>query len=166
MSTRVSGLSDEHASHARALISKSAHVMVTHKNEIRYSQGSDRWVGIQLKMSITDGRFPKTCDCSSAAQWMLWDALARPYGVHDLVSHSHWAYGYTGSQYRNGKAVIKDRNLKIGDFIFYGDQGGGIPEHVAVYVGGGMVFSNGSMAGPYILRLDYRKDRRMARRFI
>lgn len=169
MSERVSGLSDEHAQHSRALILKAAHVMVTHKDEIDYSQRADRMVGVREKLTITKGQFPKTCDCSSTAYWMLWDALARPYGVRDLVCHVGWNPNgtiYTGTQFRNGKAVVHDINLKIGDLIFYGDQGGGIPEHVAVYIGGGMVFSHGSMGGPYILVLDYRNDRRMSRRYI
>lgn len=166
MGNRVSGLSDDHAAHARSLILKAAHTMVANKDEIHYSQGTNRWVGITHRMTITKGQYPKTCDCSSTAQWMLWDAMGRPYDVRDLVSHSNWTAGYTGSQYRNGKAVVHDSNLKIGDLIFYGNQGGGIPEHVAVYVGGGMVFSHGSEGGPYILPLDYRQDRRVARRYI
>lgn len=167
MSGHVSGLSDEHAKHARELIIKSARIMVINKDKIRYSQKSDRWVGIQKRMTITLGQYPRTCDCSSTAQWMLWDAMARPYDVRDLVSHSGWSQGYTGSQYKNGKPVIHDYSLKIGDLIFYGDQGGGVPEHVAVYIGGGKVFSHGSMGGPYILNIDYRTDRRYpARRYI
>lgn len=166
MITRVSGLNDQHAAHARSLISLAAKTMVQHKNEIHYSQGPDRWEGIAKKMSITRRQFPKRCDCSSTAQWMLWDAMARRYGVRDLVSHSNWTAGFTGSQYKNGKAVVHDSNMKIGDLIFYGDQGGGIPEHVTVYVGGGKCFSHGSEGGPYILDIDYRGDRRMTRRYI
>jgi cell wall-associated NlpC family hydrolase len=40
--------------------------------------------------------------------------------------------------------------------VFYGNQGAGIAEHVAVYVGNGMVISHGSEAGPFLLRWDYR----------
>lgn len=166
MSGSVSGLSPEHRAHARSLIILSARTMVAHKDQIQYSQGDDRWEGIQKKLTITQHEFPKHCDCSSTAQWMLWDAMARPYGVRDLVSHSNWAAGYTGSQYKNGKAVVHDSNLKIGDLIFYGDQGGGIPEHVAVSMGGRLVFSHGSNRGPFFLDLDYRDDRRMTRRYI
>lgn len=169
MSERVSGLSDDHAAHARKLITRAAHVMVLHKIEIHYTQGATRQEGVRKKLSITDGQFPHRGDCSSTAYWMLWDALKRPYGVRDLVCHVDWnpnGLVYTGSMYRNGKAVVHDKNLKIGDLIFYGDQSGGIPEHVAVYIGGGMVFSHGSEGGPYILNLDYRNDRRMSRRFI
>ena len=169
MSTRVSGLSDEHAAHARSLIHRQAEMMIKHKDEIRYSQGADRMVGVRNKLTIIQGEFPRTCDCSSTAYWMLWDAMHRPYSVRDLVCHVGWNPNgviYTGTQYQHGIPVVHDENLKIGDLIFYGTQGGGIPEHVAIYVGGGMVFSHGSMGGPYILPLDYRSDRRMSRRFI
>jgi NlpC/P60 family protein len=171
VSARVSGLSDDHAAHARHLIATAAKVMVRHKNEIHYSQKANRQVGVRRHLSITHGDYPKTCDCSSTAWWMLWDALRRTYGVKDIVCHTSPGWNpdglvYTGSMYQHGKAVIHDKNLKIGDLIFYGDQGGGVPEHVAVYVGGGKVFSHGSEGGPYILDLDYRGDRRMSRRFI
>lgn len=166
MSDRVSGLSDDHAAHARHLIVMSAHTMVAHRDEIHYSQNPDRMEGVRNKLTITKGQFPKHCDCSSTAYWMLWDALARPYGVRDLVAHNNWITSYTGSQYKNGKGVVHDSNIKIGDLIFYGTQAGGVPEHVCVSVGGRLVFSHGSEGGPYILDLDYRDDRRMTRRFI
>lgn len=166
MSGSVSGLSEAHRAHARKLIVMSARTMVAHKNEIHYSQGPARWEGIQKRLTIVKGQFPRRCDCSSTAQWMLWDAMARPYGVRDLVSNSNWTAGYTGSQYKNGKAVIHDANLKIGDLLFYGNQGGGIPEHVTVSLGGRLCFSHGSEGGPYLLDIDYRKDRRMTRRYI
>jgi hypothetical protein len=166
MSRRISGLSDEHAFHARRVIIKDVHNMLVHKHEIHYSQGPRRWEGINNHCTHLHGTFPKHCDCSSTSTWMLWDALARPYDVRDLVNGAHWVAGFTGTQYNHGKRVIHDSNLKIGDLIFYGDQGGGVPEHVAVYVGGGYVFSHGSEGGPYILRLDYRSDRRQSRRYI
>lgn len=166
MSTSVSGLSPAHRQHARDLILRSARTMVKNKREIHYSQRSDRWMGITKHLTITKGQYPTRCDCSSTAQWMLWDAMARPYGVRDLVSLSRWTAGFTGSQYKNGKLVVHDANLKIGDLIFYGDQGGGVPEHVTVSLGGRLCFSHGSEGGPYILDIDYRDDRRMTRRYI
>lgn len=165
MST-ISGLNPAHRAHARDLIVLAAHTMVKNKRNVHYSQGADRWEGIARKLSITKGQFPTHCDCSSTAQWMLWDAMARPYGVRDLVSLSRWTAGYTGSQYKNGKLVIHDENLKIGDLLFYGDQGGGVPKHVTVSLGGRLCFSHGGEAGPYILDIDYRSDRRMTRRYI
>lgn len=166
MSRRISGLSDEHAAHARRVIIKDAHNMLVRKHSVHYSQRGDRWEGIEDRCTHMRGTFPKHCDCSSTTTWMLWDAMARPYGVRDLVNGTNWKSGYTGTQYDHGKRVKHDSNLKIGDLIFYGDQGGGIPEHVTIYIGGGMVFSHGSEGGPYILRLDYRGDRRQSRRYI
>lgn len=166
MASRVSGLSDDHAAHARKIIAASAKLMMQHPAEIHYSQGPNRWEGINNKLTATKGQYPRHGDCSSTATWMLWDAMHRPYGVRDLVNGAAWRAGYTGTQYTRGKAVEHDKNLKIGDLIFYGNQGGGIPEHVAVYIGGGKVFSHGSEGGPYILGLDYRSDRRMSRRYI
>lgn len=171
MSNRVSGLSDEHAAHARGLIVRSSRLMIKHKGIIHYSQEANRMVGIAEELTVTKNEFPRTCDCSSTNKWQLWDAIGRPYHVRDLTigSTSHdWLRGggWTGSMYKHGKRVVHDENLKIGDLIFYGDQGGGVPEHVAIYVGGRMVFSHGSEGGPYILDMDYRNDRRMSRRYI
>lgn len=140
--------------------------MLANKDAVHYSQGANRWEGIRDRDTHLRGTYPKHCDCSSTATWMLWDAIARSYHVHDIVNHAEWTAGYTGSMYQNGVLVKHDSNLKIGDLIFYGDQGGGIPEHVAVYIGGGHVFSHGGEGGPYILPLDYRRDRRMSRRYI
>lgn len=167
---RVSGLTDKQASHARELLVRSAKNMVKHKDQIDYSQAYDRQDAMRKHKTITRGEYPAHADCSSTSWWMLWDAMGRNYKVRDIVCKTQgWNPNqtvYTGSMYRNGKAVVHDRNLKIGDLIFYGDQGGGIPEHVAMYVGGGKVFSHGSDGGPYIIDLDYRSDRRMSRRFI
>ena len=93
MSIRVSGLSDEHAAHARSLILKAAHTMVVHKDQIHYSQESDRWEGIHRRLTITKGQFPRHCDCSSTSTWMLWDAIRRTYGVQDLVNRLGWHGG-------------------------------------------------------------------------
>jgi len=166
VSRRISGLSDEHAAHARRVILKDVKNMMAHKGSVHYSQNSNRWEGIVHRNTHLHNTFPRHCDCSSTTTWMLWDAMARPYGVRDLVNGANWNAGYTGTQYSHGKRVKHDSNLKVGDLIFYGDQGGGVPEHVAIYVGGGHVFSHGSERGPYILPLDYRPDRRQSRRYI
>lgn len=166
MGQRVSGLTDQQAAHARAVILRDVKNMMAHQSEIHYSQGPNRWEGIAERCTHMHNTFPKHCDCSSTTSWMLWDALAHSYHVHDIVNGANWAAGYTGTQYSHGKQVKHDSNLKVGDLIFYGTQAGGVPEHVAIYVGGGMVFSHGGEAGPFILRLDYRSDRRQSRRYI
>jgi hypothetical protein len=164
--SRVSGLSDSHARHARVLIIKSTALMMRHVPEIHYTQGPRRWDGINQHLTVLKGQFPRYADCSSMATWLLWDAMHRPYGVRDLVNGVNWTAGYTGTQITRGKRVVHDSSLKVGDLIFYGDQGGGVPKHVAIYIGAGKVFSHGSEAGPFILPLDYRSDRRQSRRYI
>jgi cell wall-associated NlpC family hydrolase len=166
MGERVSGLSDAHAAHARAVILKDAKIMVANKGAVHYSQGSNRWEGIDHRCTHMRNTYPKHCDCSSTATWMLWDAMARPYGVRDLVNHANWRAGYTGTMINGGKAVLHKSNLKIGDCSFYGWQSRGVPKHVAIYVGGGRVFSHGSEGGPYFLPVDYRSDRVAMRRYI
>lgn len=162
----ISGLSTEHARHARALISENASRLYNNRGSIHYTQKSRRWDGIRLRCSAIRNTFPRYADCSSLATWLLWDAMGRPYKVRDLVNGVSWRYGYTGSMYRRGKAVTKLSSIKIGDLVFYGNQGGGIPSHVAIAIGGGRVLSHGSEAGPLILPINYRGDRRMVRRFI
>ena len=39
--------------------------------------------------------------------------------------------------------------------VFYGDQGGGVAEHVATYIGNGLVISHGG-PGVHKLRWNYR----------
>jgi len=166
MSGRVSGLSDQHAAHARQLIKKSTTMMVRKRDYCHYTQDARRWQGIDRKLTITRGEVPAYSDCSSSSTWILWDAIARTYGVRDLVNGEDWKRGYTGTQITRGKLVRHDKNIKVGDLVFYGDQGGGVPKHVAIALGGGKVFSQGSEGGPYILNIDYRPDRVAVRRYI
>ena len=56
-------------------------------------------------------------------------------------------------------AEMEMKNLAIYGYGFPG-------EHVAVCLGGGMVFSHGSEAGPFKLRLHYRPDLYQIRRYI
>jgi hypothetical protein len=74
---RISGLSDEHAAHARKVILKDVKNMLAHKRAVHYSQRSDRWEGIDHRCTHLKGTYPKHCDCSSTTTWMLWDAIAR-----------------------------------------------------------------------------------------
>lgn len=163
---RISGLNDRQAAHARTLIKKGTAEMVRRRDYCHYSQGPSRWQGIDKRMTITRKQVPAYSDCSSSSTWLLWDAIARTYGRRDLVNGQNWRAGYTGTQISRGKRVRHDKNIKVGDLVFYGDQGGGVPKHVAVALGGGKVFSQGSEGGPYILNIDYRPDRVAVRRYI
>jgi cell wall-associated NlpC family hydrolase len=64
----------------------------------------------------------------------------------------------------HGKLVVHEENARVGDLVIYGH---GFPgEHVAMFIGGGKVFSHGSEAGPFKLDMDYRPDRMQIRRYI
>lgn len=135
----------------RAVIS--AHVGLDNAPAIHYTQGPLRWTGIKEHRRAYRGEFPNQADCSAFTTWCLWDATLR-YHLSDFVNGQHWQAGYTGTQQQHG-ARVRGRKLP-GDLVFYGDQGAGVAEHVAIYVGGGLVISHGSEAGPFLLRWDYR----------
>lgn len=160
----VSGLRAPHRAVARHRVLEACGLMLAHKEQVHYSQGPDRWSGITEHLLPSHGQFPAHSDCSSSATWILWNALHVPYGVRDVVNDTRWLSGYTGTIARHGKQVRDLANLAVGDLILYGYRW---PyEHVAVYVGGGYVFSHGSEAGPFKLPMRYRADFAQARRFI
>lgn len=138
---------------ARNRIVAGAYTMLHHSSEMGYSQGPDRWAGITKRLRAYKGQVPKTSDCSSSSTWLVWDAVQRYWPLPDFVNGENWAAGYTGTMQDHGKRVT-GRKLP-GDYVFYGDQGGGVAEHVAVYVGKGLVVSHGS-PGAHLLAWDYR----------
>jgi cell wall-associated NlpC family hydrolase len=100
---------------------------------------------------------PRYADCSSFATWTYFVGGARdPNGL------AYSGYGYTGTLAQHGWRVGTTRAQDVararpGDLVFYGR---GRPwDHVAVYVGGGLVVGHGSESGPNRLRIDYRSDR-------
>lgn len=135
--------------------------------EIHYSQAANRWYGIANKCNPFKGEYPHYADCSAYTTWVLWAVLVHHFGFHaDIVNGANWDGGYTGTQIRHGKQIKLKVNWRVGDLIFYGDQGGGVPEHVAMYVGAGMVVSHGSEAAPFHLPWNYRTDLNQVRRYI
>lgn len=66
----------------------------------------------------------------------------RMAGAPDPNGTNYNGSGFTGTLFNRGHAVTLAQ-LQPGDLTFYGDQGGGVPSHTAVYIGGGMVVSNG-----------------------
>jgi cell wall-associated NlpC family hydrolase len=162
----VSGLSDHHRAQCRGWVLHAAELMLRHPASVHYTQGGDRWSAIRDELLPWKGEYLRRGDCSSTATWMLWLGLGHHFGLPDHVNGQLWRAGYTGTLVNHGKGVAHDENLKVGDLVFYGDQGAGVPEHVAVYTGGGYVFSHGSDAGPFKLALDYRGDRGPWRRYI
>lgn len=161
-------LSEKHRRTVDATIKAGIDHLMANPSAIHYTQDyRARWSAINPFRRIVKGQFMSSGDCSSTDTWLLRNGLYRA-GFHpDVVNGQSWTAGYTGTMINHGRRVVHDENLRFGDQIFYGDQGGGVPEHVATYIGGGLVFSHGSEGGPYILHLDYRTDRRRgeARRY-
>jgi hypothetical protein len=164
MTTTASGLSAEHRAQARHRVLAACELLLANKQAVHYSQGSQRWQGIDDHLIASHGHFPDYSDCSSSSTWILWNALWVPFRHHDIVNGTRWHSGYTGTIAQHGKLVRHDENIKIGDLILYGPAP--TYEHVAVAIGGGRVFSHGSEGGPYVLPLDYRPDRGPTHRFI
>lgn len=160
----VSGLSEPHRAHVRQLVVQGCELMLGHARSVHYSQGADRWEGIEKGLLSWKGQYPKHADCSSTATWLLWVGLHHHYGVRDVVNGQDWRAGYTGTALQHGKRVVHEANVKVGDLAFYGSGWPG--EHVAVCLGGGVVFSHGSESGPWKLALRYRPDLMEIRRYI
>jgi hypothetical protein len=164
----LSGLQGKRRINARRLSRKAAMTAIKQAPMIHYTQNYyKRWEGIRNKDNPFRGECPANADCSSSTTWILWAVLVHHYGFkRDNVNDAAWKEGYTGTQVENGVRVKHKVNWRIGDLIFYGDQGGGVPKHVVKYMGGGMVFSHGSEGGPYLLPWNYRADYNQTRRYI
>jgi hypothetical protein len=137
---------------ARERAVRSAMLGVKNRDKIRYTQQAARWDGINRGCRAYKGSYPTSADCSSFVTWCLWDALGGK--GPDIVNGADWKQGYTGTQVNHGKRVSLDQ-IRRGDLVFYGGSGG-IPGHVAMYVGDGKVVSHGSDPGPMILNTTYR----------
>jgi cell wall-associated NlpC family hydrolase len=130
---------------------------------LHYTQTGRRWDGINKGLKAWKGQFPNYADCSSFATWCLWNGLDH-FGVRDVVNGANWKAGYTGTILNHGKLVKKQSNWMRGDLIVYGN---GFPgEHVAIYIGDGLVISHGSEPAPVKVRWNYRGDFMQCRRFI
>lgn len=151
---------------AKALLLPYLTWALNHRGSVHYTQNAKlRWEAIEKHLLIRHGGKLTHGDCSSTGTWLLRNVAYR-FGFHeDVFNGEHYDGGYTGTLIKHGRPVHYDKNLRFGDLIFYGNQGGGVPEHVAVYIGGGMVWSHGSDAGPFKLHIDYRPDRVAARRY-
>lgn len=154
---------------ARHIILQTARKMLAHENAIHYTQGARRWEGIDKRLRVVKGQYPKYADCSSMVTWMLWNALThalRDMTIPDVVNGQHWRAGYTGTLRTHGYDIRTPGlagHLIVGDEVHYGP---GTGSHVAIYIGGGFVFSHGSEGGPYKLPWNYRRDFSHARRVI
>lgn len=149
----ATGLNVAQRVRARKRIVAAAYTCLHNSSVMAYSQRADRWSGIDNHLRSYKGQVPRTSDCSSSSTWMIWDAVQRYWPLPDFVNGEGWKAGYTGTMQDHGRRVT-GRKLP-GDLVFYGDQGGGVAEHVAVYVGKGLVVSHGS-PGAHLLPWDYR----------
>jgi hypothetical protein len=161
----VSGLSPHHRAAARRIIAHGCELLLNHQTAVHYTEKSLRWSAIQRQLLAQRGQILTEGDCSSTATWLLWCALYHEYGVRDVVNDESWRGGFTGTMLKHGKRVIHEANAQVGDLAIYGEPGTN-GEHVAVCLGGGIVFSHGSEAGPFRLPLHYRPDLMEIRRYI
>lgn len=156
----VSGLSPEHVHKAVNMTLMAAVLTFHHADATHYTQGPERWEGIAHGLRAWKGQFPKHADCSAFATWCLWQGLGH-FHHSDTVNGQNWRAGYTGTLLQHGREV---KTLIPGDLVIYGTSWPG--EHTAVYTGGGLVVSDGSEGGPYLLPVHYRSDVLSYRRYI
>ena len=165
----ATGLTARQRVGARKRFKRAAMLAHQHRDRIGYTQGPARWEGIAEHLHAVNGQYPTEADCSSSGSWYGWDAT-RLYNLFDFMNGDKWLGGYTGTLIRCG-ARVSGNWLLVGDGVFYGNQGGGIPEHVAWVVHPGplsraLVVSHGGPSGPLLLKATYRKDINQCRRFI
>lgn len=161
-----SGLSAAHRIKARDLTMQAMALVLAHKSSVHYSQGASRWSGINNHDRAWKGQYPTECDCSATDTWALWCGLTHfARFVHvDIVNGAKWRAGFTGTMTKHGRSVLH-MTLQRADQVFYGGTRS-IPEHVATYIGGGLVISHGSEPGPFKLSMHYRRDIVDIRRYI
>ncbi len=140
---------------ARDLAVQAAALALRNGAAIEYSmEGGPRWDPIRRKRKAFRGEFGRTEDCSSFATWCLWNGLDH-FHIKDVVNGASFTQGWTGSMTSFGERVSRAEILR-GDCVFYLKAGTREINHVAIYVGGGMVISHGSEPGPNKLAVDYR----------
>jgi cell wall-associated NlpC family hydrolase len=100
-----------------------------------YVQNRSRITYAQIRPYPKTGKLPMRTDCSGSSTHVLFMAGCK----NDPHRRGYDGQGYTGTMYTNGKRIglsnLKD--LRPGDCVFYGNQGGGIPSHVVIVIGPG-----------------------------
>ena len=100
-----------------------------------YVQNRSRITYAQIRPYPKTGSLPMRTDCSGSSTHVLFMAGCK----NDPHRRGYDGQGYTGTMYQNGKRIglgnLKD--LRPGDCVFYGNQGGGIPSHVVIVIGPG-----------------------------
>jgi len=132
---------------ARQDVVKAAMALYDQRAHEKYTQGPERWSGIDKK--IHPPQAPPFSDCSSAATWCYWTT----YGSGpDFLNGQNWKAGYTGTLTSHGK-VVQIASAQPGDLCFYGNP----VSHVAIYIGDGKVVSHGSDPVSLVV-VKYRSD--------
>jgi cell wall-associated NlpC family hydrolase len=125
-------------------IAAAAHVGYVNRDQIHYTQGSQRMVGVSQE--IHPPKFPHWADCSSFITWCYWAA-----GARDPNGRGYNGTGYSGTLLQHG---TETKEARVGDIVFYGHGRSDI-NHVTVYVGNGRVVSHGQESGPQLFPIDY-----------
>lgn len=151
---------------ARRLAVKAVILGLNHKANVHYTQGPQRWQGIDDTRFSHRGEYPNFADCSAYDTWALWNGLYVPYRKPDVVNGANWRAGFTGTMLDHGRPVRFLKNVRWGDLVLY--RG-----HVTMIVHVGkprgsnvMVVSHGSEPGPFYLPYNYRSDIVSIRRYI
>jgi hypothetical protein len=148
----TSGLSRDQARNATNMALQAAVLGYHHRASIHYTEGGQRWSGINGHKKAWRGQYPPFADCSAFVTWALWNGLDH-YHIRDVVNRLAWRAGYTGTMLEHGRKV--DSPFP-GCAIIYGS---GYPgAHTALYTGGGLVVSHGSEPGPMLIPWRYRSD--------
>lgn len=119
-------------------------------------RAANQYLGVKY---VWGGKTPSGFDCSGLVQW-----LYKQQGID--------VGGYTIAQWRNGRPVRSQRDLRKGDVVFFnwgrhpetGEEG---PQHEGLYIGGGL-FVQAPRSGDVvkISRMSDRDDFVGARRYI
>lgn len=152
---------------ARNMVVRAANLTLRNEPDVHYTQGPQRWEGINRRRDPRKGQYPNWADCSSHATWCLWCALWLLFKIPDIVNGANWAAGYTGTLLRHGRQVTAD-TARRGDLVLYGTPGS-TGAHVATVVKRGpfpLVNSHGSEGAPKLLPYNYRRDIMSIRRYI
>lgn len=162
---------------ARDKIVKAALAALGRQGRVEYTQTARRWSGIARGLRRYKGQTPPSADCTSLISWIYWDGLKAEInrGLGDILNGDRWRGGYTGTMLdqRHGKVVARGvaaaRRVRLlrGDVVLYGVPGT-TGKHGAIVVDPGrrLCVSFGSQGGPYLVKLDYRVDVVVVKRFI
>jgi hypothetical protein len=98
-----------------------------------YVQNRSRITYAQIRPYPKTANLPARTDCSGSSTHILFMSKC----PNDPHGRGWDGQGYTGTMYQRGTRIPVSGPLKPGDCLFYGNQGGGVPSHVAIVIGPG-----------------------------